>query len=87
MDTVERIKELRERQRQLAARLALMEARERGERRKRDTRRKIVIGAAVLALARRNQLFARWLEMRLPEVVEERDRPLIGQFDQRCDPP
>lgn len=47
--------------------------------RKRDTRRKIVIGGVVVALARRDPSFARGLrEMLDRELSAPRDRSLVG---------
>ena len=78
----EQIEGLRKRRAQIEAQIAALEARAKADRRKEDARRKIVIGAGVLALAARNPDFGRWLAMRLPEVLAERDRPLVAGLGQ-----
>lgn len=80
MTAAERIDALRQRRAQIEARIAAMEARATEDRRKADARRKIVIGAGVLALAARNPEFGRWLAMRLPEVLAERDWSLLADL-------
>jgi hypothetical protein len=82
MGAAEQVETLRQRRAQIDARLAALEARAAADRRKADTRRKVVIGAGVLALAARNPEFGRWLAMRLPEVLAERDRPLVADLGQ-----
>lgn len=77
MTANERVDALRKRRAQIEARIAALEARAAADRRKTDTRRKVLIGAGVLALAARNPDFARWLAMRLPEVLAERDLALL----------
>lgn len=84
MDEEERIDALRRRQKQLEAQVMTLEARQRQDRRKRDTRRKIVIGGAVLALARTYPGFAGWLEWRLADVVAPRDREFITGLGAVC---
>jgi len=78
MKPTERVEALRQRRAQIEARITALEARAASDRRKEDTRRKIVLGAGVLALAARNPDFGRWLALRLPEVVAERDRSLLA---------
>lgn len=82
MNAVERLEALRQRRAQIDARLAALEARATADRRKADARRKIVIGAGVLVLAAQNPEFGRWLALRLPEVLAERDRPLVADLGQ-----
>ena len=61
----ERRAALEEKKKQIEAELAALSARERAAVRKKDTRRKIIIGAAVLAHAELDSAFA----IRLREVV------------------
>lgn len=82
MNAAERMEALQQRRAQIDARLAALEARAAADRRKADARRKIVIGAGVLALAARNPEFGRWLALRLPEVLAERDWPLVADLGQ-----
>jgi len=82
MTTAERVEALRKRRAQLEAQIAALQAREAADQRKADTRRKIVIGSGVLALVARNAEFGRWLALRLPEVLAERDRPLVADLGQ-----
>ena len=79
---MEQIEGLRQRRTQIEARIAALEARAKADRRKEDARRKIVIGAGVLALAARNPDFGRWLAMRLPEVLADRDRAMVAGLGQ-----
>ena len=78
----DQIEGLQQRRAQIEVRIAALEARAKADRRKEDARRKIVIGAGGLALAARNPDFGRWLAMRLPEVLAERDRPLLAGLGQ-----
>lgn len=82
MGAAEQQAELRKRRAQIDARLAALDARAAADRRKADTRRKIVIGAGVLALAARNPDFALWLSLQLPEVLSERDWAQVGNLRQ-----
>lgn len=82
MGAIERLENLRKRQAQIAAQLAALEAREKADRRKAETRRKIILGAAVLKLAERNPDFARWMDTQLPTLLGERDRRVAGRLVQ-----
>jgi hypothetical protein len=74
----ERIAELAERKKQIEAKLAGLAARERQEERKRDTRRKVVVGAAVLAHAERDAEFSAKLRAVLAmAVLRPADREAI----------
>ncbi|PKL95009.1 MAG: mobilization protein C [Gammaproteobacteria bacterium HGW-Gammaproteobacteria-8] len=74
----DRLAALREKERQLKAQIAQIEAREKATERKLDTRRKILIGGAVLAKVKRGA----WPEKQLRELVDseltkDRDRLLF----------
>ena len=69
----ERLADLALRQRQLEARRAALIAAKRGETRKRDTRRKIIVGAVVLAEAERDPVFAGQLRRLLDQAVRKAD--------------
>ena len=62
---------------QLAARRADRDTVERARERKRDSRRKIVAGAALLDLARRDDAAARVLDRILRELERPQDRELF----------
>lgn len=66
----ERIAELESRKKQIEAQLASLEAREREAARKRETRRKVVVGAAVLAHAELDPGFASLLRDVLAKAVQ-----------------
>lgn len=85
----ERLKKLDEEREKLVARLAEKKARElalaekkkalkAADARKLDTRRKIIIGGAVMALLRRDEgKLKSWAESTLIKVVAEKDRSVI----------
>jgi len=77
----DRLAALKKRQDQLRAQIAAIEARERAEERKKDARRKIVIGAAVMAHAAIDPEFARELRrvLRLA-VTRDFDKAAIEDF-------
>ncbi|MDR3490321.1 MAG: mobilization protein [Bradyrhizobium sp.] len=76
-----RIAELEERKKQIEAKLATLAAHEKVFARKRDTRRKVIVGAAVLAHAERDAEFARRLQMVLTlAVMREGDRLAIADL-------
>lgn len=66
----ERIAQLEERKKQLEAKLASLNARERAGERKRETRRKIIVGGAVLAQAQHDPAFAALLREVLDKTVQ-----------------
>lgn len=77
----ERLEALKQREAALKAARARLESRIKDEERKRDTRRKILIGAAVMAHAKRQKEFALALRHALNAVVtKEADRELIKDF-------
>ena len=72
------LERMREQQKQLAARIAAAESRERNEERKLDTRRKILIGGAVLESLRRGEYEQTKLATLLDKaLVHDRDRKLF----------
>ena len=77
----ERIAAKRERQAQLAAQLAALEGRQKAADRKRDTRRKIVIGAAVLVEMELRPAVASYVrEMLDKAVTRPQDREVIADL-------
>jgi type II secretory pathway pseudopilin PulG len=77
----ERIAALKEAEKQTQAKLAALVARQKTEERKRDTRRKIVIGGAVLAHAALNPSFADALREVLREAVtRDMDKALLADW-------
>ena len=77
----DRLKQLQQRRDQLNAQLAALEARNRQTEKKREDRRKILLGALVLAdLPERPELRA-WLTDRLPIfLTRPEDRKLFADF-------
>lgn len=67
--TSQRIESARAQKAQIEAKLAALEARQKSDERKRDTRRKIVVGAAVLAHAERDATFRDALKAALRAAV------------------
>lgn len=77
----ERIDTLRQKQEQIKAQLAALEARQKSEDRKRDARRKIVVGAAVLAHAEIDPSFCAALTKALhAAVTRDIDRAVIADL-------
>jgi len=75
----EKLKKLEERQNQLRAQIQKLKAREATEDRKRDTRRKVVLGAVLLEMVKSGE----WSEEKLKGLLERkltrpRDRELFG---------
>ena len=76
-----RIAELEERKKQIEAKLSALAAREKVEARKLDTRRKVIVGAAVLAHAEHDAEFARRLQAVLAvAVLRDGDRAAIADL-------
>jgi hypothetical protein len=72
---------LKKKEQQLKAKIAEIEAKEKTEERKRDTRRKIIVGGAVLAHAALHPAFAEELKGVLKlAVTRDRDRDTIKDF-------
>ena len=79
--TSERMRILEERMRQIEAQLHALSAREREVERKRDARRKIIVGAAVLAHAELDPNFADMLREILAAAVQRpADRQTIADL-------
>jgi hypothetical protein len=77
----ERIAAIKAKQEQLAARLKPLAARAKLEDRKRDTRRKIIVGGTVLAAMERDQAFAAGVAALLARWVERpNDREVIADL-------
>jgi hypothetical protein len=76
-----RIAELEEHKKKIEAKLATLAAREKVANRKRDTRRKVIVGAAVLAHAERDAEFAARLRTVLTlAVMREGDRLAVADL-------
>lgn len=74
----ERLEALRQRETQLKAKIAKIEARKISEERKEETRLKVVVGAALLADAKLNAGTENFLRAVLPRsVVAPRDREFL----------
>lgn len=74
----EKLERLLKQQEQLKAQIALLQAREKEEERKKDTRRKILLGGIILAKVKRGEWpQAKLVELLDRELKEERDRVLF----------
>jgi hypothetical protein len=77
----DRIAELKQRKHKLTARLNTLESKAKKEDRKRDTRRKIIVGGAVLAHMEKDHAFANWLRSLLAcSVGRINDRQTISDL-------
>jgi hypothetical protein len=77
----DRIAELKTRKDRLSIRLNTLESRAKKEDRKRDTRRKIIVGGAVLAYMEKDHAFAKWLSDLLARSVGRiNDRDTISDL-------
>jgi hypothetical protein len=77
----QRREKLQKRKAQIEAQLRALDAREGAERRKRDARRKIIVGGAVLAHAALHPSFAEILRMVLRSAVtRDLDRKVIADL-------
>lgn len=73
------VEKLKEKKRQLDARIKKIESLEKTKKRKEDTRRKIIIGGALLALAARDPKSRKNIYQCLDDLVTNpKDRALIG---------
>lgn len=78
---LEKIEALRLRKKQIANRLASLEAKAKTSERKKDARQKIIVGAAVLAHAKGDTVFAQSLVKILDKAVtRDIDREAIAAF-------
>lgn len=77
----EKLAELKQKEAALKAQIAKFETKAKDEERKKDTRRKIIIGAAVMAHAKIHQDFAYKLsQVLMAAVTKDTDRELIKDF-------
>ena len=77
----DRIAELKTRKSQLTVRLNALESKAKKEARKHDTRRKIIVGGAVLAHMEKDHAFADWLRSLLASSVGRiNDRDTISDL-------
>lgn len=60
------------------ARLLQLEAKARSDERKRETRRKIVVGAVMLKAAATDERLKRWLMQQVAATAADRDKELFG---------
>jgi hypothetical protein len=80
-DTKAKIEALKIKKQQIAARLASLEARAKHDNRKRDTRRKIIVGAAVIAHAETDHAFAKKLKDIFDKAVtRDQDKALVDEW-------
>lgn len=73
----------RKKQKQLSAKLAQLDAREKTTARKQDSHLKIIIGAAAMAHAKNNGAWAKQLFDVLHKAAKDRDRQLIEAWFKR----
>ena len=78
-DIEQKIAELERKKDQAHNRIEALKAREREHERKRDARKKIVLGAAVIALSRDHEGFRTWLVQTLKPRIAVRDWPLVSE--------
>ena len=78
----EKLEELRQKEAQIKAQIQQLKQREQTEERKKDTRRKILIGGAVLAKIKRGEWNYQQLVSLLDnELKNDRDRALFDEMD------
>lgn len=80
--TTEKLTALLQKRARLDERIAAARRSESDAARRADTRRKIVAGGALLALARRDPVARRWLRDALDRALSERDRALFAEGDE-----
>ena len=69
----EKLVRLREKQKKISAQIKREESRLNAQKRKDDTRRKILVGAAILDKAKRDKQYGKWLEGVLDGFLERDD--------------
>ena len=80
----QQLEALEQRQKELAAKKALLRAKEKNEGRKKETRQKIIYGGLVLAHAERDASFAAFLhELAARAVTREADKATIADTQER----
>lgn len=77
---IERLANLEEKKRQLAAEIATLSARERVRGRKDDNRRRMLLGSIVLADLGLNAELALYIRTRLPSVMCDGDKRLFADL-------
>lgn len=77
--SAERLAELEERKRRLAAEIATLSAREKMRARKDEDRRRILLGSIVLADLATNEELVAYIRARLPSVMREGDERLFRE--------
>jgi hypothetical protein len=78
--SAERLADLEERRRRLAAEIATLSAREKMRARKDDDRRRVLLGSIVLADLATNDELAAYIRVRLPSVMREGDERLFKEL-------
>jgi hypothetical protein len=82
----DRIAALKSRKEQLASKLTRLEAKDRADKRKLDTRRQIIVGAAVIAQFEKDPAFAR-IVARVFSTSVERQQDRVAIADLLTPPP
>lgn len=81
------VEKLKEQKRQLEAKIKKIESLEKTKKRKEDTRRKIIVGGALLAQAEKDPAFKQNLYRHLEKlVINPKDRELVGLSDPQLSP-
>ncbi len=73
----ERLDELKQKKQAIEKQLSIVEKRKKQTGRKLDTRRKIIVGGAVLAHAETDPVFCQALQLALQKAVAPKDRPVV----------
>ncbi len=71
------IDELNDRRKQLDARIAQLQAKDKDDKRRRETRAKIVLGGAVIVMAQHDVGFRNRLIAAIPRLIQNRDQPIV----------
>ena len=79
--TVERLAELEKQAEAIKARMQALKAREKLADRKRDTRRKVILGGLLLAKAAEDEVYARVVERLLKAVERPADRSAFDGWE------
>jgi hypothetical protein len=73
----DRLKALVERREKINAKIQQLNAREAVAARRRDTRRKIIVGAIILAAVERDPKLQQWLQAQVGRLTRPQDRALL----------
>ncbi len=76
----DRIGFLNGKRRDIDKKIGTLRTRQNGERRKLDTRRKLILGGAVMAHAKLDAEFAKALRVALHKAVAPRDKAIVGDL-------